>query len=64
MHYIILYLKRHPLLGVRTMAHPIVYDDEDAASEALHDCGDIYKAPCWIVSSPQPEIKPVLKVVN
>ncbi len=64
MHYIILYLKRHPLLGVRTMAHPIVYDDADAAEIACMECGDMYKAPAWIVSVEKPDVRPQLKAVN
>lgn len=62
--YCILFLHRHPLKGVRPMAHPITADTLEEAETLVVEVGTHHKAPAWIIEFDKPEIRPQLQVVK
>ena len=62
--FVILYLHRHPLKGVRVLANPITAETVEEAQEMCLKVAQDYKAPSWIVEFEKPEIKPRLQLVS
>jgi len=62
--FVILYLHRHPLKGVRTMAHPFTAETLEEAEKLVMHVATELKAPAYHVEFEAPEIRPQLSLVK